>query len=200
MRIWGSKPPEVHCGLLVLRPLALRDESAWLALRERNRSWLRQWEATAPPGVITPTMTFAAFVRRDRREWRERRAINLAIQYDGALAGRVTLSAIEWASARSGSLGYWVDEALAGRGIAPHAVAALTKLGFAEGLHRVEIAARPENDASLRVVQKLGFHDEGRRERYLYIDGAWRDHRVFALRSDDPQNGTFWDCPGAQSA
>jgi len=53
------------------------------------------------------------------------------------------------------------------------------------GLHRVEVNIRPENAASLRVVEKLGFRDEGLRERYLHIDGAWRDHRTFALTVED---------------
>ena len=49
------------------------------------------------------------------------------------------------------------------------------------GLHRVEVNIRPENVASLAVVRKLGFRDEGLRARYLHINGAWRDHRTFAL-------------------
>ena len=35
------------------------------------------------------------------------------------------------------------------------------------------------------MVQKLGFRDEGVRARYLHIDGAWRDHRTFALTTED---------------
>jgi ribosomal-protein-alanine N-acetyltransferase len=53
------------------------------------------------------------------------------------------------------------------------------------GLHRVEVNIRPENTASLRVVEKLGFRDEGLRQRYLHIDGAWCDHRSFALTTED---------------
>ncbi len=49
------------------------------------------------------------------------------------------------------------------------------------GLHRLEIAIRPENAASLRVVAKLGLREEGLRERFLHIQGDWRDHRTFAV-------------------
>ncbi len=52
-------------------------------------------------------------------------------------------------------------------------------------LHRVEVNIRPENTASLRVVQKLGFRDEGLRPHYLHIAGEWRDHRSFALTKED---------------
>ncbi len=72
----------------------------------------------------------------------------------------------------------------------PTAVALVTDHAFLEcGLHRVEINIRPENTASLRVVQKLGFRDEGVRERFLHIDGGWRDHRTFALTTEDVPNG-----------
>ena len=60
---------------------------------------------------------------------------------------------------------------------------------FALGLHRIEIAIRPENTASLRVVDKLGFRFEGERPRYLHIDGDWRDHRVFALNAEEVPGG-----------
>ncbi len=58
---------------------------------------------------------------------------------------------------------------------------------------------RPENTASLRVVEKLGFRDEGLRLRYLHIDGAWRDHRTFALTRDEVPDGLLrrWTASGA---
>jgi ribosomal-protein-alanine N-acetyltransferase len=43
---------------------------------------------------------------------------------------------------------------------------------------------RPENHASRRVVEKLGFRFEGMRPRYLHIDGDWRDHLVYALNEE----------------
>ena len=59
----------------------------------------------------------------------------------------------------------------------------------AVGLHRVEVNIRPENTASLRVVEKLGFRQESNHERYLHIDGEWRDHLGFALTADDVPEG-----------
>ena len=51
------------------------------------------------------------------------------------------------------------------------------------GMHRLEASIRPENAASRRVVEKLGFRDEGVRVRQLHINGTLarphllRDHR-----------------------
>ncbi|MDQ3601552.1 MAG: GNAT family N-acetyltransferase, partial [Actinomycetota bacterium] len=52
-------------------------------------------------------------------------------------------------------------------------------------LHRVEATVRPENAASLRVLAKLGFRDEGLLVRYLEVAGSWRDHRCLALTREE---------------
>jgi ribosomal-protein-alanine N-acetyltransferase len=57
------------------------------------------------------------------------------------------------------------------------------------GLHRVEICIRPENRNSRRVVEKLGFREEGLRPRFLHIDGAWRDHLVYVLTAEEVPAG-----------
>jgi ribosomal-protein-alanine N-acetyltransferase len=58
-------------------------------------------------------------------------------------------------------------------------------------MHRVEIDIRPENKASLRVVEKLGLRREGYYERYLDIDGAWRDHVAYALTVEELKGQTM---------
>ena len=111
------------------------------------------------------------------------------VTYDESFAGQLTVGGITWGSLCSAHLGYWLDSRLAGRGVMPTAVALATDHAFALGLHRVEVNIRPENVASLRVVEKLGFRDEGVRERLLHISGEWRDHRSFALTVDDVPAG-----------
>src|SRR6476469_10145931 len=125
-------------------------------------------------------------VRYFNREAVEGRMLPFAISVDGRLAGQMHLFGISWCSMRSGAAGYWVASSVAGQGIAPISLAMLTDHAFlALGLHRVEVNIRPDNAASLRVVAKLGFRDEGLRTRYLHINGAWRDNRSFALTTED---------------
>ncbi|MDO5712678.1 MAG: GNAT family protein, partial [Micrococcales bacterium] len=108
------------------------------------------------------------------------------IEVDGRLAGQMHLFGIGWGALRGGAAGYWVARHMAGRGIAPLCLAGLVDHAiYGLGLHRVEVNIRPENLASLRVVDKLGFRCEGLRVGYLHIDGAWRDHRTYALTSED---------------
>ena len=52
-------------------------------------------------------------------------------------------------------------------------------------LHRIEIAIRPDNPRSLRVVEKLGFTEIGLAPSYLHIAGQWRDHIVYQVVVDD---------------
>ena len=93
-------------------------------------------------------------------------------------------------SAQFASLGYWIDKEFAGRGIMPRAVAmAIDHCFFTAGLHRVEIAIRPENSNSLRVVEKLDIHEVGFAPKFLHIDGAWRDHRIYAITVEECPEG-----------
>ena len=112
------------------------------------------------------------------------------VTYDGRLVGQLTVGGITWGSLCSAHVGYWVDQRVAGRGVMPTAVALVVDHCFgAVGLHRVEVNIRPENAASLRVVEKLGFREEGTAPAYLHIDGAWRDHRSFALTAEEVPGG-----------
>lgn len=129
-------------------------------------------------------------VRRYNAQARAGESLPWVITYEGRLVGQLTVSSITWGSARMASAGYWVDRDIAGRGVVPTALAlAVDHCFFAVGLHRVEVNIRPENRASLRVVEKLGFREEGVRERFLHIDGDWRDHRSFALTVDEVPGG-----------
>lgn len=179
-------------GSLVLRPLRQSDMNDWLYVRAQNVQWLQEWEATSPVPLTGPPPTFRKFVRMLHRHARQGVALPFAIVLDGELVGQVTVSGIMHGSSGSGNVGYWVSEHVAGRGVIPTAVALVVDHCFQTvGMHRVEINVRPENTASLRVAEKLGFRDEGLRERFLHIAGKWCDHRSFALTSEEVPRGLF---------
>jgi ribosomal-protein-alanine N-acetyltransferase len=161
-----------------------------MRLRAVNAAWLEPWDATSPEPVTGRRPTFGQFVRTLDRQARSGTSLPFAIEHAGDLVGQLTVSGITYGSLYSASIGYWVAQHVAGRGITPTAVALATDHCFtALGLHRVEVNIRPENRPSLRVVEKLGFRDEGLRERYLHIQGAWCDHRTFALTTEDVPRG-----------
>jgi [ribosomal protein S5]-alanine N-acetyltransferase len=187
-------------GSIGLRPLRQRDSREWRSVRARNAEWLRPWEATSPEPALDSPPTYSAMVRRLRTEAREGRSMPFVVTFGGDLVGQLTVGGISWGSLRSAHIGYWVDQRVAGRGIMPTAVAMATDHCFATGLHRIEINIRPENVASRRVVEKLGFRPEGLRPRYLHIDGDWRDHLSFALTVDEVPGGLVARWNASQSS
>lgn len=177
-------------GPLRLRPLSVSDRKAWRRVRQRNVVWLSRWDATTPPGAHARPRTFGAMVRAMQREARAGRQLPFAIEYDGRFVGQLTVNNIVRGSAQFASMGYWIDEEYAGRGLTTRAVAmAIDHCFFVLRLHRIEIAIRPENAASLRIVEKLGIAEYGLAPRYLHIDGDWRDHRLFAITREECPRG-----------
>ncbi len=170
---------------LVLRALRQHDRAEWDRVRGDNAHYVGQWEPTAPDGVGR-RITFRQYVRSLDKEARAGRIVPFALEVDGRLAGQMHLFGIVQGSLLSGAAGYWVAERWAGQGVATRSLAMLCDYAFETlRMHRVEVNIRPENVASLRVVEHLRFRDEGVRERYLHINGGWRDHRTFALTADE---------------
>jgi len=183
-------PATLQYGPVTLRPLAYRDARAWRAVRRRNAAWLMPWDATVPPGGNERPASFRTLVSRLNRHARQGQGMPFAIDVDGQFAGQVTVNNIVRGSAQFGSIGYWLDRDVAGRGVMPTAVALVIDHCFrSAGLHRIEVCIRPENSNSLRVMEKLGIREIGYAPRLLHIDGAWRDHRIFAITVEECPEG-----------
>lgn len=172
---------------VLLRPPRAADYQPWAELRELSAAYLQPWE----PAWAEDDLTRPAFRRRlsvYAREMELETAWPFFIFSNAGqtLVGAVTLSNIRRGVAESGTLGYWIGRPFAGRGHATAAVRAV--LGFAfdtVDLHRVEASCLPANLASRRVLQKSGFRQEGEARAYLKINGAWADHLLFGVVSDD---------------
>ena len=155
-----------------------------LDLRLRNRAFFELWEPRREQSWYTLAAQEADILagidaaRADRRY-----AFGI---FAPELVGRVALSEVVRGVFCSVFLGYFVDEAMNGRGFATEAVRRVVGFAFGEaGLHRVQAAVMPRNAASVRVLEKAGFREEGYAERYLCINGVWEDHRIFAITSEE---------------
>ncbi len=183
--------PTLRHSLLELRGVRLRDARAMEHALVTNRSWLEPWEATTPFIRLAPQNTKDS-IRGLMQAAKTGAALPLVILQQGKLVGQLNVSQIMYGSLSSASLGYWVVESVAGQGLAPLAVAMATDyLFFEKGLHRMEVCIRPENTASLRVVEKLGFRYEGFRRRFIHINGKWADHFCFALVQEEVPRGVL---------
>ena len=172
---------------LYLRPATATDFSSWSRLRAASRAFLEPWEPTWPDDDLTQ----AAFRRRLRRQDEdiardEAYAFLIFDQTSDELVGGITLGGVRRGVSQSGTLGYWMGAPHAGKGRMTRAVAAAVEFAFLKlRLHRVEAACIPENAPSIALLERNRFQREGYAHSYLKIDGAWRDHILFALVESD---------------
>jgi ribosomal-protein-alanine N-acetyltransferase len=191
---WPARlgPLRVPGGIVAVRGPRLFDGSAWSKIRLRDREHLERWEPTAPGSWDDRNATLAWPGQWSSLRALARRGMTLpfVITVDGQLAGQVTVGNVIRGSLCSAWIGYWVASHVIGGGVAPAAVALVVDHCFTvAGLHRIEATVRPENTASLRVLEKLGFRHEGLFRRYLDVAGAWRDHLAFGLTTEDVPDG-----------
>jgi ribosomal-protein-alanine N-acetyltransferase len=104
----------------------------------------------------------------------------------GRLAGVININAILRGAFQNGSLGFYAFEGFQRRGLMRAAARVVIDRAFAQyGLHRLEANVQPGNQRSCLMVERLGFRLEGVTPRMLRIDGAWRDHRRYALTIEE---------------
>lgn len=161
-------------------------------MRLRDEDYLRVWEPDAEGTWAErfTTMAWPVMCGGLRATARRGQALPFSVTLNGQFVGQLTLGNVVRGSLRSAWVGYWVESHAAGGGVGTAAVALAVDHAFGSvGLHRIEATVRPENAASLRVLAKLGFRDEGLLQRYLEVDGDWRDHRLLAITQDEIGSG-----------
>lgn len=183
--------PSLQGDGVVLRPPRKRDYPEWQALRQTSRPFLQPWEPVWAPDELS----LAAYSRR-LSAWRNGRDLDQMYAFfvfresDEALVGGITLNGVRRGVAQMGTVGYWSGQPFARQGHTLAALRALISFAFGPlGLHRLEAACLPTNDASAALLLKAGFSEEGYARAYLKINGDWRDHRLFGLVSREGAHG-----------
>ena len=104
----------------------------------------------------------------------------------GELVGYIGLSNIVRGAAQGCTVGYWIGAPFARRGYMSTGLALVLDHAFGPmGLHRVEANVQPTNTPSRRVVENLGFREEGFSPRYLRIADEWADHVRYAILAEE---------------
>lgn len=170
-----------------LRPPQVSDYGPWAELRAHSRSHLVPWEPSWPRDDLTKS-SYRRRLRHYQREARDDLGYAFLV-FEGEsdrLMGGVTLSNVRRGVTQSAMLGYWLGLPFAGRGHMTAAVRAVLPHAFETlRLHRIEAAVQPSNTASVGVLRRTGFVEEGLARRYLKINGQWQDHLVFAILAED---------------
>lgn len=157
-----------------------------LAYYVRNRAFLREWNPTTGDEFYT-TAFHAARLAQEQALMRDGRLLRLHL-FDRAdtacdhVLGVIALNNIVRGAFQSCHLGYQIDRQAGGRGLMTEALRRVIRYAFDDMLlHRLEANIMPRNTRSLRVVERLGFANEGLAKRYLKINGAWEDHIHYVL-------------------
>lgn len=103
----------------------------------------------------------------------------------GVAAGLVNLNSIIRGRFQNASLAYAAFVPYAGHGYLSAGVRLAIRYAFEElRLHRLDAQIQPANTASINLVRRLGFRHEGLLPDLLFIDGAWRDHELWAITNE----------------
>lgn len=103
------------------------------------------------------------------------------ISFDGQVVGTVSLKNVSH-SMGYGEIGYGISELHHGKGIATAAVRLLVDKVFTESnLRRLVAYVHEENQASRRVLEKLGFQEEGLLREHYVIKGVPVNEVLYAL-------------------
>ena len=168
-----------------------RDWRNWAALRAESRDFLAPWE----PTWAYDALTRGAFRRRlkmYKTEIRQGATYSFLIfrRIDDVLLGGITLSNLRRGVAQSATLGYWIGVPHGNQGYMTDSLAAILEFAFSRiGLHRIEAACLPANEASRRLLLRSGFREEGYAREYLRISGRWQDHQLYAILRDNLLSG-----------
>ena len=186
------KPGSIAATMLLTPRLRLvapdvRLAAALTDFHARNREHLAPWEPPLGDGFFTESGQ-AERLRHAAGVFAAGTGYRYLLQPIGdtsRVVGSVEFSNIARGPFQSCALGYALDLALEGQALMTEALRCAIAEMFSPrvNLHRIQAAFRPENWRSAEVLKRLGFRDEGVALDYLFIDGAWRTHRLAALHN-----------------
>lgn len=152
-----------------------------------NREFHRQFSQTHSDDYFTVSMQ-KKYLAFDCDSFLDGTLVPLWITVKGSdkLIGRVSFFNFAYGGMMSCACGYHLDKDETGKGYMTEALRASLAFVFDEyKMHRIEAFILPENERSLALVNRLGFHYEGRRISYMHINGEYRDHEAFYILEKD---------------
>ena len=171
---------------IFLRRFSRSHAEEYLELVEKNRFWLLPWmpESSKPP-LLADIQRSIEFEHQESKR-SQRLDMGIFRRSDGAILGRISLHSVHWGVSFSAGLGYWIDLENSGMGLMTEAVSTILAACFEDAnFHRVWAGVQPLNQASRKVLEKLGFVREGLHRKELFINGKWQDQYCFSLLDEE---------------
>ena len=162
--------------ILALTP---SDAEEVLDFHVRNREFLKRFEPFRDEGFYTLDSQ-KHILTEGYKQFLNGEGVNLGIYKDKRLIGKIRISNIVMGVFKNAFIGYSLDEKEQSNGYMKEAVKLVVAYAFEElELHRIEATTLIDNERSQRVLKNCGFKELGISEKYLYINGEWRDHMIF---------------------
>ncbi|MET8233268.1 GNAT family N-acetyltransferase [Micromonospora sp. NPDC005298] len=168
---------------LTLRPFTVDDLDDVYAYQSRPD--VVRWMLGAEPRTREQSRVSVLAMAGEDALRAEGECLTVAVVRDGGVIGAVE---VVWRSARdrTAEIGYVFHPAHGGRGLATEAVAAMVGWGFDEvGLHRVFGRCHARNEASARLMARVGMRREAHHVQSYLFDGEWADQLVFAVLASE---------------
>lgn len=155
----------------------------------RNRDFLNKWEPIREDEFYT-IENHKRQLQNELEKIQEGRLFKVWVfeKHDkdfNNVLGSIALNEIVRGCFHSCFLGYRMDNSKVNKGYITEGVRRVIDYAFDElKIHRIEANIIPHNAPSLRVVEKLGFYNEGVAIKYLNINGKWEDHIHMVIRNE----------------
>ena len=167
-----------------IRPVVAADAATLLRFELLHRAYFERWVNARDPAFYSEQGVVAAIAAAEKSREHDH-AFQYLIEDAGRLVGRVNLTNVRRRHYDCADLGYRIGEHDGGRGVASTAVALCLAEAFGPlGLRRIEAVARPENQGSVRVLQRNGFTQFGHSRRSFELGGRWFDRLLFERHRD----------------
>ena len=146
---------------------------------KRNREHLKYYEPTREEGFYTLEMQKRDLIE-SYRQFLNGSSVNLGIFKKDRLIGKIRVSNIVMGVFKNAFVGYSMDKDEQGNGYMKEALKLVSDYAFNSlDLHRIEATTLVDNIKSQAVLLACGFKEIGTSEKYLFINGKWRDHKIF---------------------
>jgi ribosomal-protein-alanine N-acetyltransferase len=194
--------PIIESERLVLRLLEAEDCASAIAYHRNNQDHLMPFGPKWPPDFFNEEF-WTKQVETNKKEYREDKSARFflfekrggrtaetvsdnAREYNNEVIGTVSFGGILRGAAQFCYLGYGLAKEKEKRGYMTEILREAIVFAFTDlKLHRVMANYIPTNEASGKILKRLGFTVEGYARDYLYLNGKWQDHILTSITNPD---------------
>jgi [ribosomal protein S5]-alanine N-acetyltransferase len=172
---------------MYLRPFESSDAPDLLRLNLENRAFFAPRESRRAEEYYTLDGQLA-HIEAGQKMLADRSGTSFGafLRETDELIGLLALFGVIRGGFQEARIGYMFAEQHSGKGYATEAVELVLPYAFETlGLHRLETGVQLDNPASMRVLNKAGFREEGISLRWVNLPDGWADCKRFALTREE---------------